>query len=299
MYYVYKLIDPRTKRPFYIGKGKGSRKTDHFTEARRAPDKWTNVKKCKHIRSLWDRGLAPDVVVEAQHLSEQEALDLELELIELYGRLCNGTGILTNVHIHNSKSAARGVPVVAYTITGAVIESFPTLTAAAVRYGIHKSTICAALNKRTFSAGGVRWFHPSDEFNYVAPPAHVMVDQFDYSGVLRNTFPSITSASDAIGVSYTLVVDCCNGRQASAGGYQWAYHGERPILPVTQGMERCRLHRELVAYDKAGTKVGVYSTIKEAVLHTQANATGISDCTAGRKKSSGGLCWKWVQKEGG
>ena len=28
-YYIYKLIDPRTGKPFYIGKGKGNRLHQH------------------------------------------------------------------------------------------------------------------------------------------------------------------------------------------------------------------------------------------------------------------------------
>ena len=32
-YYVYVLVDPRTKQVFYVGKGKGNRVFDHEREA--------------------------------------------------------------------------------------------------------------------------------------------------------------------------------------------------------------------------------------------------------------------------
>ena len=31
-YYVYGLIDPKTKEPFYVGKGKGDRALHHLSE---------------------------------------------------------------------------------------------------------------------------------------------------------------------------------------------------------------------------------------------------------------------------
>ncbi len=298
MYYVYKLIDPRTKAPFYIGKGMGSRATSHFIEARRSPDKWTNRKKCEHIRSLWDRGLDVLIELEGQNMSEADALTLEMQLIEQHGRLCNGSGILTNIHAHNSPRAITGVPIVAYTITGAIVGSFPSLTAAAQHYNIHKSTICSALNKRSYSAGGVRWFHADEPFAFVPPRMHTVVDQYNYDGACVATYQTVNAAAEVIGIGYTQIVDCCAGRQATAGGFQWAYHGERPIKPVTATIRELGENRELVAYDKQGNVVGVFSSIKEAVASTPANATGISDCHAGRKKTSGGLFWTWRRKDG-
>lgn len=302
MYYVYKLIDPRTKQPFYVGKGTGSRKTDHFAEAKRSPDKWTNRKKCEYIRALWDRGLKSVVELEAQHLTEEAALELELLLIEKYGRLCNGSGILTNIQAHNSPTGERqGVAIAAYTITGAIVKSFPSLVAAAQHYGIHKSTICAALNKRGFSAAGMRWFHVDEPFTYLPNPKDIgtQVDQYDLDGNFIATYNKVNMAAKTFNIGFTSIVDCCAGRNTTAGGFQWAYHGELPIVPVTETSRTFNLDRELVAYDAQGKEVGTFVSIKEAVVATSANSTGISDCNAGRKKTSGGLAWKWRQKEGG
>jgi hypothetical protein len=47
-WYVYELIDPRTNRPFYVGKGSGNRIDHHEKEA----DKGVCSKKCNLIREL-------------------------------------------------------------------------------------------------------------------------------------------------------------------------------------------------------------------------------------------------------
>lgn len=293
-YYVYQLIDPRTKNPFYVGKGKINRWADHSIEARRSPDKWSNRKKCQYIRNLWEVGLEPQVAIDSEHAMEQSALERELELITQYGRLHDGSGILTNQHIHNSPSSKPTVPVTAYTQTGAIVGSYPSLTQAAKAHGIHKSTICAALNKRIHSAAGFRWFHSSEEFTFAPSPSGVSVDQYDYNGNHIATYSSIKDAAQAVGVSYTAITDAHAGRTSSAGGYQWALRGELPRVCVTERMRAVSSQRELVAYDvETGVEVGVYQTIKEAVTATAANPSGISDCAAGRKKSSGGLRWGW------
>jgi hypothetical protein len=84
-YYVYLHRDRATQCPFYVGKGKGSRGYD--TEARH-PD-WH-----KKVKTL-PAGFAIEIV--KNDLSEEEAYDLERELIRKYGKLSDGTGTLVNV----------------------------------------------------------------------------------------------------------------------------------------------------------------------------------------------------------
>jgi len=98
-YYVYQYIDPITQQPFYIGKGSGDRMNRHLTETK---DKTENRKKYAHIKGLQNKGLEPIIKKIAENLTEEEAYDLEAELIAKYGRrdLDEG-GILTNICTDN------------------------------------------------------------------------------------------------------------------------------------------------------------------------------------------------------
>jgi hypothetical protein len=78
IYYVYAYLRKSDDTPYYIGKGKGNR--------------------------AWDKGhscTVPNdtskIVLLKENISEQEALDLEIELIAQYGRKDLGTGILRNL----------------------------------------------------------------------------------------------------------------------------------------------------------------------------------------------------------
>jgi hypothetical protein len=89
-YYVYALKDPRSSpaRPFYVGKGTGSRAFDHLV----TPDR---TRKYARIKEILDAGARPLVDILIEDLTEAQALRLEAELIAAFGTLDTG-GPLTN-----------------------------------------------------------------------------------------------------------------------------------------------------------------------------------------------------------
>lgn len=94
-FYVYMLLDPRRLYlPFYIGKGSGRRIKDHFTKSAALRD---NPFKASVIKKIIESGLEPKTIIWQDGLAEQEAFDLEIELIARFGRRDRVQGILTNL----------------------------------------------------------------------------------------------------------------------------------------------------------------------------------------------------------
>ena len=106
MFYVYLLLDPRkSNEPFYVGKGKGSRAYIHGKESVEYNKFKSNV-----INSIKKEGLAHVVKIISEGLTEQEAFDLEIDIIKKLGRRnIDSDGILTNRTLGGEGASGRPV----------------------------------------------------------------------------------------------------------------------------------------------------------------------------------------------
>ena len=86
-FYVYKYIDPRNNQIIYIGKGKGNRRFYHLNKVKNNPT-LNNFKNyfLNTIKSILKSGLEPEIIIIENGMTQINALLLEKQLIEKYGR---------------------------------------------------------------------------------------------------------------------------------------------------------------------------------------------------------------------
>jgi hypothetical protein len=104
-YYVYKLVDPRTNLPFYVGKGKDDRAFTHLKNN----SKTCNPRKDKIINEIYSCKLEPIVDIFLKSLDEETAYKLEEEIILELGRHgIDDNGMLTNISLHSQPPSQKG-----------------------------------------------------------------------------------------------------------------------------------------------------------------------------------------------
>lgn len=291
-YYVYKLVDPRTNNPFYIGKGCGNRMYSHLREATLPREKQVNSFKCSVINNILSCG--KNIIIEKvkDGLNEENAYQLEQELIVKYGKRIDGTGYLTNLVDGGLGGTGQGKHIECYSITGAFVRAYKSLTEAADHLGINKSTICAALNGRTKLAGNYRWAYTGDILSPYVNNHCSPVSKFSLDGSLICSYTGVKEAARDVKVTYTSIVDCISGSHHTAGGFRWAYLGELPNnIPENYVVSS---ERRFACYNDDMELVAVYENLKDAVDVTGAVSSGIVDRCAGRVKyKTGGFYWKY------
>lgn len=77
-YYVYVYSDPDTKKPFYVGKGKGNRVFSHLSDQ-------SESEKVRKIESIRAKDKEPIIEILAHGLDEETAFKVEAAAIDLIG----------------------------------------------------------------------------------------------------------------------------------------------------------------------------------------------------------------------
>jgi hypothetical protein len=174
-FYVYVYLDPRKvgdyiygefkfdAEPFYVGKGTGYRCNVGIKD-----DK--NYKfKLKHnkIKSIFKSGYIPIIDKIYEDLTEDESLNLEINIIKSIGKIIEGTGPLVNItdggegmsgYKHSEHWKLKiSKPVLQYNLDLVLLCEYKSIKDASLITGISRQNIGACVNGKYKKSGGYIW----------------------------------------------------------------------------------------------------------------------------------------------
>lgn len=295
-FYVYKLIDPQSGLPFYVGKGKG----DRFKSHERAKDKiyYTATHNNKLLKNKINKVLQQSGYIRYQkHFvnDEQTAFNIEIALIAKYGRRDNNTGILCNMTSGGEGVAGhkrseqwkqkqqraahkRCKPIDQYTLDGQFIQTWTNYKQVLQHFNTDAPSLNRCCNNKARSTAGYRWtWHdqPLQPWITIRKPhkPHVphlphtgkRVFQYTFEGNPIACFPSVSQAARQTMLSESAIRECCHSRANSAGGYLWSFDQDN-IVPMDQ---------TVFQYDFNGCFITGFASIKSASTQTGLTQTQI------------------------
>ena len=265
-FYVYAYLDPRKPgqytygeytfdyEPFYVGKGSFQRYKDHLFEKKANT---TNIHKYNKIQKIInDTTLQPKIIILKKYLTEENAFDLEKQMVTLIGRMDLKKGCLTNKTnggdgggIILTKKGKKKIidasrkPIVQFSLDGSFLKKWYSITEAEKALKLPLGMLTLSLKKITHKTGaGFIWFYEKDFNNNI--PLKLDIDiikkltirndekikrkivQFSKKGEIIKNWNSIAEASRETKISPSSIVDVCKKRKKTAGEFIWKYINE-------------------------------------------------------------------------
>jgi hypothetical protein len=287
-YYTYVFINPIDNKPFYIGKGIDQRYLQHFREI--AYKKSTNKHKTNTIKKIIKSN--NDVIIDIIFTSnnEEECFNKEIELIKLYGRRNNKTGILTNLTEGGDGSSGREI-----------LEETRTKISNTRKQKIQNGSIVPAKHSqehrqklRVDNAGGRATSKP--------------IYQIDTNGNVIKEWPSSRQAGIGLGIkcwrNISHVANKLKGRKIK--GFYWRWINDKDIIDGhlqniqtindTKKILSLKTSKSVLQIAKNDTIIALWPSLTEAAKSVNGWYYAISNA-AKTNKLYKNYKWNFVTKE--
>ncbi len=202
-------------KPIYVGMGSGERYKKHLTTKIRKSE--TNLIKCNLIKSLIESGNKPLSIKVYENLSRTDAEKIEIDIISIFGRIVNDTGILTNISkggeyspfYNKSIDNINSKKVYQYDLNGNLIKEWDSLREAGRVLNKSFNSIGDCCRGRSRTSHGYQWSYELKEMYSVIQGENILsqkkVYKFDDNGILIKEYKSLTDASCDLKISKSLL----------------------------------------------------------------------------------------------
>lgn len=280
-YYIYIHKRNDTGDIFYVGFGtKYGKKYSRSKELSK-----------RHRNFLWwkiyngcNRDISIEIVFESD--IKKDAIQEEIRLISVYGRMIDGTGILTNLSDGGEYGGSPCRSISQYDKQGKFIKEWDSVHHIAQFYGVGDKAIYQSMKSGGVSAGFM-WRYSDGLNNDIAPhyaKSNKKVSKYTKTGDYICTYDSLAEASKDTGIDRSSINHCALGNRVSCGGFCWSYADKPVSLPKDY---------LIVKYDMNMNRLSEYSYYSDIMKELNISSpTAIKNCFNGKQKQAYGFVWR-------
>ena len=189
--------------------------------------------------------------------------------------------------------------VIQYDLNMNRLNIFNNMVEASVQTGANKNSIRLCCNRIYKQVGGYIWRYIFDcrdvenkEYTYNPRTKGRVVIQYDYFYNRITSYISASEASDTIGISSSGIIECCNRKYKTMGGYIWRYEDDCEDMEL----KTFKVPDVFIIgqYKDDMTLLNTYKNLREAELCTNTNRICIGNCLNNKQKTAGGFIWKRI-----
>lgn len=107
-------------------------------------------------------------------------------------------------------------------------------------------------------------------------------------------FNSIKEASEKTGTNQVSISYACNGKQASAGGYEWEYSSRTTKTKKQKRITGSWAYKPVIQLDLNHNQIKIWNSCSEAGKTLGIAIPNLIACLKGRQKTSGNFIWKYL-----
>lgn len=287
-FYVYVLWD--NKVPFYVGKGLGNRMYQHIKDSTSS-----RYLKLRSVHMKIKQMIRCNRLITYEQIwccNEKQAFEIEKLLIKQYGRKDLKLGTLCNLTDGGEGVSNQSLSTIVKRTKHHIgakrseLSRYNMSMAQLNRRQLGYSASIYTRNKQRLNRIGYK--HSTEVRQKLTQSHSRQIQQFDLSGEFIQTFESLKSAAEYVGLkNHTPISKSCKfPMKYTAAGYYWIYSNDNH-----------RIHYSVEQYDMNGNYITSFDNVNECAKRFNCSPSGIIRCCNNLLLSYIGYKWKRVNKQ--
>lgn len=210
-----------------------------------------------------------------------------------------------------SKPSSRVRAVCQYDLDGKFLQKYDNCVEAGKAVNINSRNICSVINGKHKTAAGFIWkvFDGStndlsyDEVEYYTTvEGSQRVVQFNFDGERIKEYMSAASAAKKLNISFSGILNACEGIYKQSGGFIWKYANQAPdhiseneLFALLQKKDS-PYTKEICQFDLRGNLIKIHHSLAHAAKEFDTTAATIQGACVGNSKTSCGFIWRYRER---